>query len=90
MKQINDIADQKAVDEVKTLLQKARTANIKANQAQRIAWEAIENMCIDIDTPSKAENADTFEDAINCYIQYGEFGIKNLMREIRIQIETTK
>ena len=31
---------------------------------------------------TNAENAENLEEAITCYIDYGEYGIKNLMQEI--------
>ena len=42
-------------------------------------------MCIDLDAPSDAENADCLNDAVSCYVQYGEYGVANLIKEIRAQ-----
>ena len=41
------------------------------------------DMCIDLDVHSDAENADTLEEAINCYVQYGEYNLSDLLKEIR-------
>lgn len=75
--------DELTFDVLKKLIIKARNANKKSENAQRMVYQALEDMCIDIDTPSKAENADSLGDAISCYIQYGEFGLKNIMNEVR-------
>ena len=88
--QISSLTSQEAADElvlmeVSKLLQKARKAQKKANEALSVVYEALEDMCIDLDVPSKAENADSLLDAISCYAQYGEFGCKNLLTEIREQ-----
>lgn len=69
--------------ELKTLIKKARRAFQKAAEAHMAVFEALEDMRVDIDVPSVAENADNLRDAISCYIQYGEFGLENLLSEIR-------
>ena len=89
-KQITSMTAQEASDElvlmeISKLLQKARKAQKKADDASHAVYQALEDMCIDLDVPSKAENADCLIDAISCYIQYGEFGCKNLLSEIRAQ-----
>lgn len=41
-------------------------------------------MCIDPDEiPSAAENADNLEEAICCFIDYGEYSVSGIMREVR-------
>lgn len=42
-------------------------------------------MCIDLDIHSDTENADTLEKAINCYVQYGEYNLTDLLKEIKQQ-----
>lgn len=70
---------------IKKLLQKARKKNEESDEALRAVYQAIENMCIDLDVHSDAENADTLEEAINCYVQYGEYNLTDLLKEIRQQ-----
>ena len=72
-----------AMDGLKKLLQKARKADKKASDALAAVYSALEDMCIDIEVPSNAENAENLEEAVSCYIHYGEFGLANLLREIR-------
>lgn len=88
--QISSLTAQEAADElvmmeVSKLLQKARKAQKKADEALAAVYQALEDMCIDLDTPSKAENADCLLDAVSCYAQYGEYGCKKLLAEIRTQ-----
>lgn len=78
-------ADELVLEEVKKLIQKARTANQKADIALRKVYQAIEDMCIDLNSPTEAENADNLEQAIACYVQYGEYSLHDLMAEIRKQ-----
>ena len=47
-------------------------------------FDAIEDMCIDPDEiPSAAENAENLEEAICCFIDYGEYSVSGIMREVR-------
>lgn len=71
--------------ELKKLLQKARKAQQKADEALYAIYNTLNDMRIDIDAPSDAENADCLNDAISCYVQYGEYSIQNLLKEIRAQ-----
>ena len=71
--------------ELSKLFQKTRKAYQKAQLLERQVYKALEDMCIDLETPTKAENADILDDAITCYFQYGEYGLKNLLKEIRAQ-----
>ena len=73
--------------ELAKLLRKARKAMQKADEALQTVYDTLADMCIDLEVESKAENADLLVDAISCYVQYGEFGCKNLMSEIREQYE---
>ena len=79
------VSDELVFAEVEKLLRKARNAEKKANDALTAVYEALEDMCIDIEVHSEAENAETLEEAISCYIHYGEFGLADLMKEIKEQ-----
>ena len=47
-------------------------------------------MCIDADQiSSEAENADNLLQAISCYIDYGEYGVAGIMKEVRGAYGTT-
>lgn len=88
MKKITDLTPEEAQDElvlmgIEKLIRRAKRAADKSRQATAEVFEALDNMCIDLDTPSEAENAEILGDAVSCYIDYGEFGLSNVMREIR-------
>jgi hypothetical protein len=74
------------ITEVGKLLKKARTLQKKANEVSFCVYQTLESMGINLDVPTRAENADCLDDAISCYIQYGEFGCKNLILEIQEQM----
>ena len=61
--------------EVKKLLQKARKAQKHADECCDAVFNAIEDMCIDLDIK--------FESNIYSYIQDGGVDLKDLMNEIR-------
>lgn len=80
-------ADEIAMNEVKRLLQKAKTAYKKAQDAENAVFQLLENMGIDLDAPTKAENADHLDEAVCCYLHYGEYTLAGLLSEIRTQCE---
>ncbi len=78
-------ADELTMMEIKKLLQKAKKAYEKAQEAEAAVFQALEDMCLDLDAPSKAENADRLSDAVTCYLCYGEYSLKGLLSEIWAQ-----
>lgn len=82
-----ECSDELVMMSVRKLLQKARKKNKESDEALREVYQAIEDMCIDLDVHSDAENANTLEEAINCYVQYGEYNLTDLLKEIRQQYE---
>ena len=80
-------SDELVMISVKKLLQKARKKCKESDEALRAVYQAIDDMCIDLDAPSDAENATTLEEAINCYVQYGEYNLTGLLTEIRRQYD---
>lgn len=71
--------------ELRRLIQKARKKSIELNDATQAVFDALSD--IDLYVPTDAENADDLEQAINCYIQYGEYSIDELLDEIKQQCE---
>ena len=75
------------ITEVGKLLKKARALQKKTDKATFCVYQTLESMGIDLEVPTRAENADCLNDAISCYIQYGEFGCRNLILEIQKQLD---
>lgn len=69
--------------ELRRLIQKAKKKSIELNDATQAVFDALSD--VDLCVPTDAENADDLEQAINCYIQYGEFSIDELLDEIKQQ-----
>jgi hypothetical protein len=89
-KEIYQMSSEEALDEtveleLKEALQKARKASKKADEELRKVYAILEDMCIDLEVETNAENADDLEQAVNCYVQYGEYTIKGLLKEIMEQ-----
>lgn len=64
--------------EFKKLLERGRKAHIKAELITNELFDKLEQdmglrTSILSDIPSNAENADNLEEAIHCYMQYGEY-----------------
>ena len=64
--------------EFKKLLERGRKAHIKAELITNELFDKLEQdmglrTSILSDIPSNAENADNLEEAIQCYMQYGEY-----------------
>lgn len=74
--------------ELRRLIQKARKKSVELNDATQAVFDALSD--IDLCVPTDAENADDLEQAINCYIQYGEYSIDELLDEIKQQCEKQK
>lgn len=88
-KPISEMTTEECNDELvfrrfKSLLEKARKKQTEATAATALVYRALEDMCIDADQiPSDAENADNLEDAISCFIDYGEYSVAGIMREVK-------
>lgn len=68
-----------------SLIEGARKKQVTAQNALGSVLEDIEDMgVIDLSRfKTDAENANNLEEAIYCYIQYGEFDIDSLIEEIK-------
>jgi len=71
----------------KNLLKRARAAHKKAEEYERLVFKNIKDI-FGLDkfelsnNCSEAENAENLEEAILCYMQYGEYDIDSLWKEI--------
>lgn len=87
---ISEMTPEEAMDElilmdVKKLLQKAKKAYEKAQEAEMDVFRALDDMCLDLEAPSEAENAENLNEAVACYLNYGEYSLSGLMKEIKEQ-----
>lgn len=94
-KEISQMSSDEALNEsikleLKTALQKARKACKNADEELRKVYAILEDMCVDLDVATNAENADNLEQAVNCYVQYGEYNLKGLLSEILKQYTSKK
>ena len=78
-------SDELVLMELKKLIKKARNQSKEADESLQKVHKALEDMCIELNVPTNSENADDLEQAVNCYIQYGEYNLCGLMKEIRKQ-----
>lgn len=68
----------------KRRLEQARKKSVESAAATKAVFDALEDMCIEPDEiPSAAENAENLEEAISCFIDYGEYSVSGIMREVR-------
>ena len=79
-----ECSDEQVFDLFEKLLKKARRKQAEATEATHVVFEALEDMCIDADQiSSEAENADNLQQAISCYIDYGEYSVAGIMKDVR-------
>lgn len=72
-------------NKIRKLLDEAREAKWQAEEKERELYDAINYHFADPDlqsVPTEAENADNLEQAISCYIQYGEYDIDGIIKEL--------
>lgn len=71
--------------EVKKLFQKARKAQVTAQALENAVYQAMEDMCIDVNSPTDAQNAVNFKHVIYKYLHSGSYGLREILKEIRTQ-----
>lgn len=79
--------EKKKMDMLKKLLENARKAELRAKSIEERIFVELEYMKIDLSLPT---NADSLEEAICCFVQYGEYGLENILREIQAASEGEK
>ena len=77
-------ADELVFMEFEKALKSAKRKAVAAHKAQNYIFELLEDMCIEAEEiPTKAENASNLYEAITCYLDYGEYTLSGIMREVR-------
>lgn len=69
---------------IKKALQKARRKYIEAEIELNNLYDFLYDINADLEVPTDAENADTLEEAINCFVQYGEYNIDGILKELKL------
>jgi len=69
---------------IKKALQKARRKYIEAEIELNNLYDFLSDINADLEVPTDAENADTLEEAINCFVQYGEYNIDGILKELKL------
>ncbi len=69
---------------LRSLIEDARKKQVAVQNALGSVIDAIEDMgVVDLSRfETKAENTDNLEEAIYCYIQYGEFDVDSIIEEV--------
>lgn len=47
-------------------------------------YDFLSDINADLEVPTDAENADTLEEAINCFVQYSEYNIDGILKELKL------
>ena len=76
------------VNEFGRLLNVAKRKAEAAQAAEDAVFKALDDMCIDLGSPTGAENATTIEEAITCYLSYNEYTREGILREVTALYET--
>lgn len=80
----DEVLTEQALAVFKRRLEQARKKAVESAAATKAVFDALKDMCIDPDEiPSAAENAENLEEAISCFIDYGEYSVSGIMREVR-------
>ena len=88
-KAISELLPEEAMDQltfraIDRKIELARRAQWIADQRLKQVFAELDRLCIDPgEIPTAAENATTLDEAISCYVQYGEFTRSGLLREIK-------
>jgi len=72
--------------ELKKLINKARNYEIKKCDLVNNIFGILDELNIDLEAKTNAENADNLSNAITCHIDYGEYSIESIIKEIKSQI----
>lgn len=58
---------------IRKSLQRVRQKYIEAEKELNNLYDFLSDINVDLEVATDAENADTLEEAINCFVQYGEY-----------------
>lgn len=67
---------------IKKALQKARRKYIEAKIELNNLYDFLSDIDADLEVQTDAENVDTLKEAINCFVQYGEYNIDGILKDL--------
>lgn len=67
---------------IKKALQKARRKYIEAEIELNNLYDFLSDIDADLEVQTDAENVDTLKEAINCFVQYGEYNIDGILKDL--------
>ena len=67
---------------IKKALQKARLKYIEAEIELNNLNDFLSDIDADLEVQTDAENVDTLKEAINCFVQYGEYNIDGILKDL--------
>lgn len=67
---------------IRKSLQRVRQKYIEAEKELNNLYDFLSDINVDLEVATDAENADTLEEAINCFVQYGEYNIDGILKEL--------
>ena len=71
---------------VECLIKAARTEQRMLDSLLNKLFSELDGLGLDMDAPTEAENVTTLDEAINCYVCYGEYSLEGLLKEIKQQL----
>lgn len=89
MKKISEMTPDEALTEqtlaaFRRRLERAKRKSEESALASWAVFKALEDMCIDAEEiPTEAENASNLAEAISCFLDYDEYSVAGIMREVR-------
>lgn len=67
---------------IRKSLQRVRQKYIETEKELNNLYDFLSDINVDLEVATDAENADTLEEAINCFVQYGEYNIDGILKEL--------
>ena len=67
---------------IRKSLQRVRQKYIEAEKELNNLYDFLSDINVDLEVATDAENADTLEESINCFVQYGEYNIDGILKEL--------
>ena len=72
---------------IRKSLQRVRQKYIEAEKELNNLYDFLSDIKVDLEVATDAENADTLEEAINCFVQYGEYNIDGILKELGLWVK---